>query len=327
MPQPTPNQLHIDTYLTNLSVAWAQDQANFVASKVFPTVPVAKQSDKYAIYKRDAFYRDEYQPRPLGGRPNQTGYGVTSGTYFAEEWALEHKIDDRVRANADQPLDPDRAGMRLLTTQGLIRQDRMWASSYFKTGVWGTDWTGVASSPSGNQFIQFDQAGSDPIGFFDSRVEDVGSKTGYPPNTIVLGPDCYRTLKNHASVLDRIKYTAKGIVTTDLLAELFDVDQVLVARGVFNSAKEGQTESTGYIANSKGAMLAYAAASPSIDEPSAGYTFAWTGLIPGATNAMGGVIERGREELAHSDVLQGRMAFDTEIVASELGEFFAACVA
>lgn len=327
MPNPTPGQLHIDTYLTNLSVSYAQSQENFIASKVFPTVPVNHQSDKYAVYPKGAFLRDEYKPRPLGGRPNQTGYVITSGQYFAEEWGLEHKIDDRVRANADQPLDPDRAGMRMLTSQGLIRQDRMWATSYFKTGVWGTDWTGVASAPSASQFLQFDQAGADPIGFFDQQAELFGSATGMQPNTIVLGPKVYRVLKNLASITDRIKYTQRGIVTTDILAELFDVKQVLVARSVYNSAAEGQADAINYIVDGKSALMVYAAPAPGLDTPSAGYTFAWTGLIPGATNAMGGVIERGREELAHSDVLQGRMAFDTEIVARDLGEFFTACVA
>lgn len=326
MPQPTATQLHIDTYLTNLSVGWVQDQSKFVANQVFPTVPVMKESDKYAIYDKGFFYRDELEARPMGQRPKQAGYAVSSGTYFCEEFALEHKVDDRVRTNADQPLDPDRAAMRLLTSQAMIHQDVNWAADYFKTGVWGTDWTGVASAPSGSQFIQFDQTGNDPINFFDQRRIDVESNTGYCPNVIVLGADVFRVLKNNSLITDRIKYTQKGIVTAEILAQLFDVDKVLIARGVQNTAKEGQTNAISYIVNRKAALMVYAAPEPTIDEPSGGYTFAWTGLIPGATNALGGVIERGREELAHSDVFQIRVAYDTEIVAPEVGEFFASCV-
>jgi hypothetical protein len=321
-----PGALHVDSYLTNLSVSWAQNQVNFISDKVFPTVPVQKQSDKYAIYPKGAFYRDEYKPRPLGGRPNQVTYDVTSKTYFCEEYGLEHKIDDRVRANADQPLDPDKAGMRLLTQQGMIRSDRMWATSYFKTGVWNADWTGVASGVTGNEFLQFDQADADPIGFFDERRESLGA-SGFPPNTLVLGPAAYRGLKNNASILDLIKFTQRGVLDTDLLAAMFGLDKVLVARGVYNTANEGQIDNIQYIVDSKSALLVYAAPEPAVDTPSGGYTFAWTGLIPGATNQMGAVIERGREELAHSDVLQGRMAVDPEIVAPELGEFYSACVA
>jgi hypothetical protein len=326
MPQPTSADLHVDTFLTNLAVAWAQDQRVFVADKVFPTVSVQKQSDLYAIYQKGYFYRDEMRVRPLGGRPQQAGYGVTNGTYRCVEYALEHKVDDRVRANADQPLDPDRAAMRLLTGQAMIRRDRDWASKYFTTGVWGTDLTGVASAPSTNQFLQFDQSGSDPIGLVQKKVDDLLSATGYAGNKLVIGRDAWRVIRNHADVKDRIKYTQRGIVTEDVFASLVGVDEVIVPGSVYNSSHEGQSDSIDFIVGRKAMLLVYAAAAPSVEEPSAGYTFAWTGLVPGA-NSLGGVIERGREELAHSDVFQCRQAFDTEIVASELGAYFSAAVA
>jgi hypothetical protein len=330
MPQPTASQLHVDRYLTDMAIAWAQDSNLFVADKVFPVVPVVKQSDLYAIYEKDYFYRDEMQVRPMGGRPNVAGYEITNGKYFCDEWALEDRIDDRQRANADEPLNPDLASMRMLTQQALIHRDSLWASQYFISGVWGTDWAGTSNGQAdgaGGNFLQFDQSGSDPIGFFDQRRVDVLSKTGYAPNTIVLGQDTYRVLKNHSSITDRIKYTQRGIVTTDILAELFDVERVVVPGSVINNAHEGQTLSTDFIVNRKAALMVYAAPAPTINAPSGGYTFAYVGLVPGVTNAFGGVLERGRDELAHSDVIQIRAAYDMEVTASELGEFFGACVA
>jgi hypothetical protein len=328
MPQPTPGDLHVDHYLTNLSVSWAQDSGKFVADTVFPTVPVAQKSDLYAVYDKGYFYRDEMTERPLGGKSARTGYAVSNQTYNCAEHSLAHPIDDRVRANADQPLDPDRAGMRLLTQQALIHRDRLWAAKYFVTSFWGaTDQTGVPSAPSTNQFLQFDQAGADPVGVVDKARDAMGGSTGFDPNVLVLGRDVYRAVKNNASVLDRVKYTQRGIVDEDLLAALFRVDKVIIPGGVQNTAKEGQTNAVSFIVNSKAMLLAYAAPAPSIDTPSAGYTFAWTGLIPGATNAYGGVIGRMRDEESHSDILEIRTAFDVQGVATELGQFFAAAVA
>lgn len=323
MPQPTPAQLHVDHFLTGMAVAWSQDQANFAADKVFPICPVNKESDLFAVYEKGYFYRTgQMKPRPLGGRPPATGYEVTQGSYRCEEWSLEHLIDDRTRQNADQPLDPDLAGMRLLQTQGLIQRDTLWATEYFVTGVWGTDWTGVSSGPSANQFLQWDQSGSDPIQFIRGRAVDVGGKTGYRPNVIVFGALAYEAFINHPDVLDRIKYTQRGVVTPDIVATLLDVPKVVTPRSVSNTAAEGQSDSIGYILNETNVLLAYAAPAPSIQEPSAGYTFAYTGLIPGVTNAYGGVIMRGREDLAHSDVLQIRASYDQEVVAADLGELF-----
>jgi hypothetical protein len=113
----------------------------------------------------------------------------------------------------------------------------------------------------------------------------------------------------------------QAVVTPQILAALFDVSEVLIAESISNKAPEGAEDEIDFIVDSKSALLVYAAPSPSIYTPSAGYTFAWTGLIPGLTNAMGGVIQRGREELAHTDVLQIRIAYDMQATASDLGMF------
>ena len=40
MPLLTPSQVHIDQPLSNLTLAYVQEQTNFIADKVFPTVDV-----------------------------------------------------------------------------------------------------------------------------------------------------------------------------------------------------------------------------------------------------------------------------------------------
>lgn len=328
MPNPIPGDLHVDRLLTEMSVSWVQDTGNFVANRVFPIVPVAKQSDIYAVYDKGFFYRDEMQERPLGGASKEAGYGISQGTYRCTEDSLAHKVDDRVRANADQPFDPDKAAMRFLTSQAMIHLDRQWANDYFKTGVWGqTDQTGVAAAPAANQFLQFDQAGSKPIQTIRARASAIGGSTGFAGNKLVMGNDVFDVLCDHPDVIDRIKYTQTAISTEQILASLFHVDEVIVAKAIQNTAKEGQANAMSRIVSPKAMLLVHAADAPSVDTPSAGYTFAWTGLIPGATNAMGGVIQRMRDEMAHSDYFEIRQAVDTAAVATELGQFFAAAVA
>ena len=63
MPQPTQNQVHVDAILTNISVAYMQQQQNFIATRVFPVVPVSKQSDKFFTYTKNDWFRDEAQRR------------------------------------------------------------------------------------------------------------------------------------------------------------------------------------------------------------------------------------------------------------------------
>ena len=68
MAQPSLHSVHIDAPLTNISVAYLQAQTNFIAPRVFPVVPVDKQSDLYFTYTKNDWFRDEAKPRGAGTR-------------------------------------------------------------------------------------------------------------------------------------------------------------------------------------------------------------------------------------------------------------------
>src|SRR5688572_28797609 len=80
-------ELRVDQYLTDFAVAYRQDQSQFIAPQASTPVPVRNESDKFAIFPRGFFLRDEAEVRALGGRPVQVGYKVGNGQYLAEEWA------------------------------------------------------------------------------------------------------------------------------------------------------------------------------------------------------------------------------------------------
>ena len=318
---------HVDRYLTNYSVTFMQDAANFIANIGASQIPVSNQSDLYAIYDKGYFFRDEMEPRPLGGRPTQIGYKISQGTYAATEYANEHVVDDRQRANVDSPINLDLNATRLLTSKAMINRDRNWATKFFKSGVWGLDLTGVASGPSGNQFLQFDQAASNPIQTIDVYKDFIWQRTGMKPNTLVLGSKVKRVLRTNADIVDRIKYTRVGIAEEDLLASLFDVERVATPMSIYNSAAEGAADSFSFIVPETGMWLGYIERNPSLDSPTAIASFNWTGLLGGAANQLGGVITRGRDDRAYSDYFHIRSAYDLRAISTELGVWFGSAVA
>lgn len=331
MPDPTIRQGHVDQLLTNLSVAYQQRADRFIADRVFPVVPVAKASDFYFHFPRGAFLRDEVGPRPLGGYPRQVGYKVEKKTYYAEEEALEAFLDDRERANATPPNDPERSKVQLLVSQHMIHREQRWADAYFKPGVWGTDLTGVAAAPAGGQFLQWNDAASDPVGVIDTHMDAMAQQTGLEGSVLVLGRRVYRRLRNHPDIIDRIKYTQQGRINDangrTALAAMFGVNQVLVPSAIRNTAAEGETDNFSWIMSDNDALLVHAAAAPGIDTPSAGYIFSWTGLLgPNAFNTPSAVW-RGRDDRAYSDWFHVRMAYDMQVVSPELGIFFNDAVA
>ena len=78
MPQPTNTDVHVDGPLTNLSVGFKNDMKAFVADQVFPTVPVAKQTDKYFTYTQGDFFRTDAQLRAPGTESAGSGYNLST---------------------------------------------------------------------------------------------------------------------------------------------------------------------------------------------------------------------------------------------------------
>ena len=319
MPQPTVSDVHVDAILTNISIAYIQSQTNFIAGQVFPQIPVEKQSDKYFIYTKGDWFRDEAEVRAPASPSAGSGYTLSTSTYSTLVYAFHKDVDDQTRANADTPLAPDRDATSFITQRMLLRQEVQWAADFFTTGVWGTDVVG------GTDFTKWSSyAASDPIEDVEAGKQTILDSTGMMPNTLVLGYAVYRQLRNHPDIIDRIKYTSSNTVDTGTIARLLGIDRVLVARGVKNSAAEGATVSMGSILG-KNAFLSHVAPSPGILTPSAGYTFTWRGVSDGMGANVG--ISRFRMPELRADRIESQMAWDNKVIGSDLGYFFSAAVA
>lgn len=316
MPQPTASDVHVDAILTPISVAYLQAQDDFIASRVFPQVPVEKQSDKYFVYAKNDWFRDEAQVRPDATESVGSGFNVSTATYSCDVYAIHKDVGDQVRRNYDNPLSPDRDATLFCTQRLLLRQEVQWVSDFFSTGVWGTDFT-----PAN---LWSDYAASDPFGDIETGKETILSTTGFMPNTLVLGYQVFRQLKNHPDFIDRIKYTSSQTITADMLARMLEVDRVLVAKAVKATNVEGETAAYTF-AHGKHALLCYVNPTPSLLAPSAGYTFVWNGVSDGFGTSVG--VSRIRMEHLRADRIEAQIAWDNKVVASDVGYFFANVVA
>lgn len=325
MPQPTISDVHVDAILTNISVAYMQKAENMIADKVFPVVPVDKKSDKYFTYDKNDWFRDEAQRRAPGTESAGGGYNLSTDTYSADVWAFHKDVDDQTLANADTPLNPLREAAEFVTSRLLLRREVQFISDFMTTGVWANEVTGVASGATTNQFIQWNNyTNSDPIEDIEKAKEQILSTTGYEGNTLVLGYQVFRQLKNHPDIVDRYKYTTSSVITEDMMARLFGVDRLLVAKSVRATNAEGLAGS--YAFNfGKAANLLHVAPNPGLMTPSAGYIFAWTGVSGGLGSTIG--TSQFRMESLKAARIEAEVAFDNKVVAQDLGYFFGSAVA
>ncbi len=325
--QPGSGDVHVNRPLTQISIAFLQSADSFVADRVFPVVNVKSQSDSFFLFDRGDFFRDEMELNAPGAVAAEANYKLSTATYRCDVWKLAKALADQVRANYDSPLQADREMTEFLTLKGLIRKEKLFASTYFTSGIWTSDLTGVAGAPGAGQVQQWNEAASTPIEDIRLGKRTVHARTGYKPNKLVLGRDVYDALLDHPDIvgrLDRGQTSGPAIVLKQNLAALFELEEVLVMDGIENTAAEGAADVMARIGG-KTALLVYAAPAPGLMVPSGGYTFAWTGLL--GSGALGTRMRKMRDDRAEADRLEITMAFSHQLVSADLGQFYISVVA
>jgi hypothetical protein len=332
--QPSRSDVHVNRPLTNISLAFVQTADNFVADKVFPNIPVSKQSDLYFTYDRGEFNRDEMKERAPGSESSGGTYTIGNDNYFAVTRAYHRDVPDQLRANADDPISLDREAVIFITTKGLIKRELTWRTSYYTSGNPGDTWTfdvdGAASrsasfdptNASNNDVVYWDDASSTPIEDIRLLKRYVLESTGFMPNTLTLGRAVFDALIDHPDIvgrLDRGQTTGPAKANKESLAALFEVDNIYVMDAVQNTANEGATASHSFIGG-KHALLSYNPPVPGLMTPASGYTFSWTGLLGNTSNGMR--VKRFRMEHLASDRVEIDMSYDQKKVSADLGAFF-----
>jgi hypothetical protein len=322
----TPSSVHIDQPLTNLTLAYVQSQENFIADKVFPTVGVAKQSDKYYIYDRASMNRSG-DVKKLAPRTevDRIGLALSNSSYFADVYGLGMDFDEQTLANEDAALEIRAAGAQTLVNRILIDREEKFASTFFAAGVW----TGQ-STPAN---LWSDYTNSTPItDVTTARRAMQLTSGGYKPNTMVVGKEVRDILINHPDILARLNGGATvsntALVTNAKLAEIFEVENFFVMEAVKNSGAEGLAESNAFIGG-KHALLTHTPSSAGLMTPAAGLTFAWNSIS--GVNNLGVSIESFSDDalkrMQVAEHIQAKLAYDMKVVGADLGYFFNTCVA
>lgn len=216
--------------LTNMSTAYFQADDDFVATKLFPRVPVQLATSFYYKFGKAELARDNMQRKPEFGKVTPMPLGLTDDNYNCKVDQLIIGIDqisslNYRRTNAPGAADPRTAKVKAAAEQAKLHLDIIFADKFFKSGVWENQKTGASATPSGaNQFWQFDNDNSDPVRVFDDISLEIKKNGRRRPNKLGLGAETFRALKNNKSILERVKYSGStanpATVNENVLAQL-----------------------------------------------------------------------------------------------------------
>jgi hypothetical protein len=320
------SSVHVDQALTNVSIAYAQEQSRFVADKLFPIISTQKLTDKYFVFDKGNYLRSVAGVRAPGSETFGANYTLSTDSFSCTENGVHMDLDDLIVANADAGLNIEISTTQYITEQLLLKREKDFAAAAFTNGVWKGSTTGgdVTPGTTAGMGPLWSAANATPLSDILEQMDSVESKTGRRPNHLVLGKDVYTALSTSDDILQRVKYTQTGIVTTDLLASLLGLQAVHVPGAIENTAIQGAADSMSFVYGSNDAALLYVPATPGLMVPSAGYMFSLNSV--GGENAQGLRVRNYRLDHIQSQRIEALAAYDFKVVSDQLGAFFLNCL-
>ena len=252
MPTASGRDIHHDTPLARLAIKAFEGAPGFAAQRLFPVVPVSKQSDRYYIIDKAAWTRRENARRAPGTPANRIEFSVSSDSYFADNYALATEIPIEDLANADDAINLRQSAVNHVV-ESLLRDLEVRVANLV---------TSISNVGSGVQLSGASAWTATQSADIVSQVATahafISQATGLKANTLVLDRDSYDLARMNQRLLSNFRYTDGGLLSDQALRTIFNVDRIVVSDAVYNTAAEGKAASMSRIFGSN-ALLCYVA--------------------------------------------------------------------
>jgi hypothetical protein len=263
MPQTIETVSPIAELLTNV----AQKHINraFVIEELLPVVPVGSERFTYMVFGREHFKHYNTR-RAYNARPIRIDYTLSMREGTCEEFMAEHPIYERMRAEAQRPLDVEIQGTELVTDALRLDQEIMGQSILFNKDNY---YSGMAVTPS----KKWDETGATIFKDITDRQEAVRKRIGMYPNTILIPPSVAQIMAFSSEVTDYIKNVI-GLQRLERPAEEgWMLPPVLFGMRVVMPSVIELSDGTLKDVWGDSVLVAYVAPRPAVFRPSLGYTF------------------------------------------------------
>lgn len=300
---------YLDQPLNNVSIGYRND--DYFGERVFPIVPVKKQSGRYWVFGKEKFRQYETIRAPKAEAREIAPWTLSNSPYFCNDHSLKDSISDEERSNSDGT-DLEQNTVENLTDALLLDFEIRAKGLVF--GSSGPSSVSQSATLSGTSQWS-DYVNSDPIAAVESYKTVIKKAIATSPNTLLVSYPVYAVLRQHPRIVDRFKYTQVGILQAEHLKSAFDVDNFWVAGAEYDTANEGQAPSLDFVWG-KNVLLAFIPTEPSRRIPALGYSFRW---LFGAPDLGGTLTKRYRVEAKTVDVIEVHRYDDLQIVAPSAG--------
>lgn len=315
MPSPSPSSslatLRPDLASSLEEFDLAADRMGFIGHRVLPVIEVASASGNYGVIPLEQLLQTRETRRTNGGY-SRGNWTFEDASYTTQEHGAEEPVSDKYSKMYASYFDAEmiaaqRAYDAVLRNAELRAANLLFNAVTFSATAVGTEWSVAATCT--------------PMTDIEAAIQRVWDNTGIWPNTLIINRKVFRNLRHAASIIDRLKYSGRDDVKADnitasMLAELFGLDQVLVAGAGQNTAKKGQTAAMSSVWSDEYAMVTRVEQGMDMSAPCIGRTFHWGE----DGSSVGGTLETYRDETVRSDIVRVRHQTEEKLTYPACGE-------
>ncbi len=228
--------------LTQIAIAYRNPAVSLIADAVLPRVIVGSSTFKYTIFGKPERFTIPSTLVGRKGRPNQVDFSATETESSTRDYGLDDPVpqEDIDNAKNNPAIDPLGAATEGTTDLILLDREVRVANLVFSAATYPT---GNKTTLSGtSQWSDYDN--SDPV----QDIIDALDSCMIRPNVLVLGPRTWTILRAHPKIIAAVyplggNAATGGMATRQAVADLFELEEILVGASFFNTAKKGQAAS------------------------------------------------------------------------------------
>jgi hypothetical protein len=319
MPSPTSSLATLRPDLaTFLEFDLESERNGYIASQVFPVIDVMSQAGNFGKIPLEQLLQQRDTRRAPGSGYARGNWTFDKATYAADEHGAEEPVDDREAQMYAEYFQAEQISTLRAFSSVLRNAEQRVADAVFNTTTWDS---GDAALFTGITHEWDDAPNCVPVTDVEAAVQKIYDNSGLWANALIINRKVFRNLRNSAQVIDRIESSGAGSaakasdITAQMLAQVFDLDYIVVAGTSKNNAKEGQAASPVQIWSGEYAMVCKIATSADMREPCIGRTFHWSA----DGSSIGGTVETYRDETIRGDVVRVRHDVDEVVLYPQAG--------
>jgi hypothetical protein len=240
-------QFPVDPDLTAVAVRYTNRA--LIADRVSPRVPVGVQSFKWRLYNLAEGFTIPDTRVGRRGAPGEVEFTWTEQSGLCEDFALDDPVPQNDIDNAPPEASPLNNATMGVTDLILLDRERRVANQVFAPATYGTANKTTLSGTS--QWSDF--TNSDPL----DAIITARDGMIMPPNKLVLGQLVWQKLSRHPKIVAAVSShgLAGGVARREAVAELLELDEILVGAAMLNTARRGQTVSMARVWGKHAALI------------------------------------------------------------------------